>query len=109
MGDFKRGETYIGLWAFLLGLIWGGVLCAVIAPMYTQSVLEQLTREGASLAWNQRDAFMDRQTGVATALESAKKLAQAGVVHLPALSLLIWVFLGPAIGGAIEARRSAWR
>lgn len=109
LGEFKRGETYITLWAFGLGLVWGGVLCAIIAPLYTQSVLEHLAREGAAVAWNERDAFLDRQTGVASAVESAQSLAQTGLVHLPALSLLIWVFLGPAIGSAVEARRAARR
>lgn len=109
LGELKRGQPYIGLWAFLLGLAWGGVLCIFVGPLYTQSVLESLAREGAAMAWSQRDALLDRQTGVATALESARSLAQTGVVRLPALSLLIWVFLGPAIGGAVEARRATWR
>ena len=109
LGDFQRGKNYIGVWAFFLGLIWGGVLCAFIAPYYAQSVLENLAREGAAAAWNQRDAFVNRQTGVATALESAKSLAQSGLVHLPAFSLLVWVVLGPAIGSAVEARRATWK
>ena len=107
LGEFKPYESSIVIWAFFLGLVWGGLVCAVVAPFYTQSVLEHLTREGAAMAWSQRDALMNRETGIATAVESATTLSQSGIVHLPALSLLLWVFIGPAFGGAMEARRAA--
>lgn len=109
LGEYKRGQSGIMWLAFLLGLLWGGALCAIVAPLYAQSVLEALSREGAAAAWSQRDAFLDRQTGIATALETAKSLARSGATHLPAFCLLLWVLLGPALGGAIEARRAALR
>ena len=109
LGEYKRGETKIAILAFVLGLVWGAILCSVVAPLYAQSVVDALTREGASVAWNQRDAFLDRQTGIATALESAKTLARTGATHLPAFCLLVWVLLGPALGGAMEARRASLR
>ena len=109
LGEYKRGESWIIWPAFLIGLMWGGVLCAILAPMYAQSVLDALARETAVAAWSQRDAFLDRQTGVATALETAKSLARSGATHLPAFCLLLWVLIGPALGGVMEARRAASR
>ena len=97
------------LLALLAGLVWGGVLCSIIAPLYLESALEALAREGAGALWRERSAVLNQETGVQGAVERAKTLARSGAGRLPVLSLLFWTLLGSAIAGAFEARRAIRR
>lgn len=93
------------------GLLWGGALCAVVAPIYAQSALDGLTRAGAALVYEQRDMVLGerRLPEAPEAVEAAKRLARGGAARLPALALLGWTLCGPALAGAVEARRHAAR
>lgn len=91
------------------GLVLGGVLCALVLPLYTQSVVDGLARESARLAAAQgRTVLRDRRLPpTSAAVEAAQQLARNGAARLPALSLLGWALVGPALAAGIEARRAA--
>ena len=95
--------------ALLAGLVWGGVVCTTVVPLYIDSALESLARQGVGHVLRERQALLNRETGVQSTLDAAKTLAWSGAGHLPALSLLLWSLLGPAIAGGLEARRARSR
>lgn len=112
--------------AALCGLLWGGSVCALAVPFYGQMIVEHLMHEGTSLAWRERGRVVERagdaarevragrarQAAEKTAGEAwttAKNMALSGAARLPALSLLVWALLGPALGAAWECRRAARR
>jgi hypothetical protein len=90
--------------ALLAGLVWGSVLCTMVAPLYLESALDAVVRQGAGELLRERRALLNRDTGLRYAVEAAKTLAWSGAGRLPILSLLVWTLLGPAIAGAFEAR-----
>ena len=90
--------------ALLAGLAWGSVLCTMVAPLYLESALDAVVRQGAGELLRERRALLNRDTGLRYAVEAAKTLAWSGAGRLPILSLLIWTLLGPAIAGGFEAR-----
>jgi len=106
IGGAARARRFNGaaLIALLVGLVWGGVLCAVVAPVYLQSALDAITRQGAGQLLRERRALLNRETGLRYAVEAAQTLAWSGAGRLPILSLLVWTLLGPAIAGSLEAR-----
>ena len=104
-----QGLKAAPLVALLAGLVWGAVLCSAVTPLYLESALEALAREGAGQVLRERADLLNRETGVRSAVDAAKTLAVSGAGRLPVLSLLVWTLLGPAIAGAIEARQSRAR
>ncbi len=95
--------------ALLAGLVWGGILCGAVIPLYLEIALEAMMREGVGQVWQQRAALLNRTTGLTYALEAAKTLAWSGAGRLPVLSLLVWTLIGPAIAGGFEAWRAVRR
>lgn len=111
--------------AALAGLALGGLICSVTLPMYTSSVVDALTREGAQAVYAQRRGALDAAKDAAgtvlrerrlpdapdlpgagqTAVNEALRLARNGAARLPALVLLGWILLGPALAAGVEARR----
>jgi hypothetical protein len=65
---------------------------------------ENLKQQAARLSTQAREATENTAT---SALSTAKQLAFRAAARLPAMTLLIWALLGPAIAGFIEARRAA--
>jgi hypothetical protein len=65
---------------------------------------ENLKRQAAHLSAQAREAAGSTATA---AFSSAKQLALRAAARLPAMTLLIWTLLGPAIAGFLEARRAA--
>ena len=111
IGAATRARRFNGglLIAILAGLVWGGALCGVVVPLYLESALEVMAREGAGQVWQQRDALLNRTIGLADAFELAKTLAWSGAGRLPVLSLSVWTLIGPAIASWLEARRALRR
>ena len=112
--------------AALAGLLWGGVLCAFVAPLYAQSVLDDVTRhvatQAAATALDEKDRLLERARDVragktravageafSKAKTSALEVARSGASRLPAFALLFWVLLGPAIAASMESRKAARR
>lgn len=112
--------------AGLAGLLWGVVLCAFVAPLYAQSVVDDVTRQvatqTASTAFRERGRLLDRARDVragkggavaseafSSAKKSALEIARSGAARLPSLAMLFWVLLGPAIAASIESRKAARR
>ena len=106
IGATARTRRFNGavLIALLAGLVWGGVLCTVVAPLYLQGALDALAREGAGQVLRERRALLSRETGLQFAIDAAKTLALSGAGRLPVLGLLMWTLLGSAMAGALEAR-----
>ena len=97
------------LLALLAGLIWGGILCGTVAPLYIEYALEAMLREGVGQIVRERDMLLNRDSRLQYAVDAVKTLALRGSGRLPILSLLVWVVLGPSIAGGLEARRSLRR
>ncbi len=106
IGAAARTRRFNGgpLIALLAGLVWGSVLCTMVAPLYLESALDAVVRQGAGELLRERRTLLNRDTGLRYAVEAAKTLAWSGAGRLPILSLLIWTLLGPAIAGGFEAR-----
>lgn len=105
-GQWKRNRA--GGWiAALGGFLFGSLVCITAASFYGQIVLEDVARQGASLAWSRRDQLVDQTRSVAT--QAAKELAGRGAARLPVLLLLVWTLLGPTLGAALEYRLAARR
>ena len=125
LGAVRRHAGDVPL-AALCGLLWGGCVCAFVLPAYGSLVVDNLTHESALVAVRERGRILER-AGEATrdvragraheaaskaareAWATAKGVALSGAAPLPALSLLLWAFFGPALGAAWECRRSARR
>lgn len=65
---------------------------------------ENLKTQAARLSSQAREIAGRAAIG---ALSTTEKLALSAVARLPAMTLLIWALLGPAIAGFLEARRAA--
>lgn len=65
---------------------------------------ENLKAQAERLSTQVRKTASNTASG---ALSATKKLALSAAARLPAMTLLIWALLGPAIAGFLEARRAA--
>lgn len=88
------------------GLVYGFVLCSAVLPLYTDDVLDEMTDRGTEIAVERAPDVLDHPAGaVDQATDAAGKLVQEGAVYVPALALLGWTLLGPALAAPLEARR----
>jgi len=91
--------------AALAGLVYGFFLCSAALPLYTDDVLDDLTDRGTEIAVERAPGLLDRPAGaVDQATDVAGKLAHEGAVSLPALALLGWTLLAPALVAPLEVR-----
>ncbi|MBV9851300.1 MAG: hypothetical protein JO250_16645 [Armatimonadetes bacterium] len=96
----------VRLAAALAGLVWGGLLCSVALPLYTDSVMDDVTDAGTEQAIARVGPVLERPSGAADqAVDAGEKLAMAAAARLPALALLGWTLLGPAVVAPLEVRR----
>ena len=90
----------------LLGLVYGLVLCATVLPLYTDDVLDEMTDRGTEMAVGRMDKILDHPEGILNeAVDVAGHLAEEGAVYVPALALLGWTIIGPALAAPMEVRR----
>lgn len=102
----NRSLLQVRLAAALAGLVYGFVLCSAVLPLYTDDVLDELTDRGTEIAIERAPDVLDRPAGaVNQATDAAGKLVHEGAVYIPALALLGWTLLGPALAAPIEVRR----
>ena len=91
--------------AALAGLAWGIALCSIALPLYTENVFDELTDTGTEAAMTHAGDVLNRPSAAADqALDIAGHLAAEGAARLPAVVLLIWVVVGPALVAPLEAR-----
>ena len=103
VGD--RPRVQVRLAAALAGLVYGFVLCSAVLPLYTDDVLNDLTDRGTEIAVEHAPAVLDRPSGVMDqAMDAAGKLVHEGAVSVPALALLGWTLLAPALIAPLEVR-----
>jgi len=101
-----RAGLRSGWAASLLGLVYGLVLCGTVLPLYTDDVLDEMTDRGTELAVERLDKVLDKPEGVWNqAVDVAGHVAQEGAVYVPALALLGWTLVGPALAAPLEVRR----
>jgi len=102
----NRSLLQLRLAAALAGLVYGFVLCSAVLPLYTDDVLNELTDRGTEIAVERAPDVLDRPANIGDqALDAAGKLVHEGAVSVPALALLGWTLLGPALAAPLEARR----
>ena len=107
VGD--RSRLQVRLAATLAGLVYGFVLCSAVLPFYTDDVLNDLTDRGTEIAVERAPAVLERPSGVMDqAMDAAGKLVHEGAVSVPALALLGWTLLAPALIAPLEVRRPRW-
>lgn len=94
-------------WAVsLLGLVYGLVLCGTVLPLYTDDVLDEMTDRGTELAVARLDKVLEKPEGIwDQAMDVAGHVVQEGAVYVPALALLGWTLVGPALTAPLEVRR----
>lgn len=101
-----RSLLQLRLAAALAGLVYGFVLCSAVLPLYTDDVLDELTDRGTEIAVERAPDVLDRPANIGDqAMDAAGKLVHEGVVYIPALALLGWTLLGPALAAPLEVRR----
>lgn len=92
--------------ASALGLVYGLVLSSAVLPLYTDDILDEMTDRGTELAVARLDKVLDHPQGIMDeAVDVASHLAQEGAVYVPALALLGWTAVGPALAAPMEVRR----
>ena len=102
----QRPLGLVRLAAAGLGLVYGFVLCSAVLPLYTDDVLDDLTDRGTEIAVERAPDVLDRPASAGEqAMDAAGKLVHAGAVSVPALALLGWTLLGPALVAPLEVRR----
>ena len=102
----KRPLGLLRLAAAGLGLVYGFVLCSAVLPLYTDDVLDEMTDQGTEIAVERAPDVLDRPASVGDqAMDAAGKLVHAGAVYVPALALLGWTLIGPALAAPLEVRR----
>jgi len=102
----NRSLLQLRLAAALAGLVYGFVLCSAVLPLYTDDVLNELTDRGTEIAVERAPDVLDRPANIGDqAMDAAGKLIHEGVVYVPALALLGWTLLGPALAAPLEVRR----
>lgn len=107
-GSLSR--RWLGLAAALLGLTWGIFLCSVVFPFYTDDLVDQMTDRGTEIATEKVDGghlekVLDHPSDVVDQISDlGGKLLKEGAASLPALALLGWTVLGPALAAPLEAR-----
>ena len=102
----RRPRWQVRSAAALAGLIYGFVLCSAALPLYTDDVLDDLTNRGTEIAVERAPGLLDKPSGaVDQATDMAGKLVHEGAVSLPALALLGWTLLAPALIAPLEVRR----
>jgi hypothetical protein len=91
--------------AALAGLVWGFTLCTLALPLYVDDIIDDVTDTGTTAAISHADTFLDHPTDALNQVGTIfGELAQEGSVRLPALVLLGWTLLGPALAAPIESR-----
>lgn len=101
-----RSVGFVRLVAAGAGLVYGFVLCSAVLPLYTDDVLDELTDRGTEIAVERAPDLLDRPASVGDqAMDAAGKLVHEGAVYIPALALLGWTLLGPALAAPLEVRR----
>ena len=91
--------------AALLGLVWGLALCSLVLPWYTDQVMEQLTDSGTEQAVAKIGTVAANLNSAPNQLwDVAGKLTEEGAAQIPALLLLGWTLIGPALAAPWEAR-----
>ncbi len=102
----NRSLLQLRLAAALAGLVYGFVLCSAVLPLYTDDVLNELTDRGTEIAVERAPDVLDRPANIGDqAMDAAGKLVHEGAVSVPALVLLGWTLLGPALAAPLEVRR----
>jgi hypothetical protein len=92
--------------ASVAGLVLGIVLCGAVLPVYLDSAMDDVTDAAAEGAAGRIGTVLDRPSSAwDQAGDAAGELARAGAARLPALALLGWTLLGPALAAGLEARR----
>lgn len=103
-------RRWLGPTAALLGLTYGIFLCSAVFPFYTDDLVDQMTERGSEIATEKVDAghldkVLDHPADIVDQVtEAGSKLLQEGAASLPALALLGWTVLGPALAAPLEAR-----
>ncbi len=101
-----RAGLRSGWGASLLGLVYGLVLCGTVLPLYMDDVLDEMTDQGTEMAVERLDTVLDKPKGIwDQAVDVAGHVAQEGAVYVPALALLGWTLIGPALAAPLEVRR----
>ncbi len=101
-----RSLGFVRLIAAGAGLVYGFLLCSAVLPLYTDDVLDELTDRGTEIAVERAPDVLDRPAGALDqAWDAAGKLVHEGAVYIPALALLGWTLVGPALAAPLEVRR----
>ena len=125
-GGAMRGRGVAALVAALGALVWSGLVCSLVVPMYASSIAEGAATEAAlsgvsdprALYGRARDAVGGVREGRAedvarnTASEfvgRGRDAALRAAARVPAVSLLLWTLIGPPLGAAFEAAKARRR